>query len=74
MRNYLDKNLLDYVDEEIERLNAVRALLLSPSPKGTQQKRPTKRTMSPKARKAIAAAQKKRWAEHKKNQQPTRAA
>lgn len=58
------QEILDIVDKEIERLNAVKALLQGSN--GTRQERP-KRTMSVKARKLIAAAQKARWAKQKKS-------
>lgn len=53
------------IEIEIERLNAAKALLQGSN--GTRQERP-KKTMSVKARKAIAAAQRKRWAESKRLQ------
>lgn len=60
--------IIEIIDKEIERLNAARALLAVPHYKrGIGPERP-KRTMSPKARKAIATAQKKRWADYKKVQ------
>lgn len=37
-----------------------------PSTDATEKAVPTKRTLSPAARRRIAAAQKKRWAEHRK--------
>lgn len=59
-------DILELIDKEIERLNAARALLAVPHYKrGIAPERP-KRTMSTKARKLIAAAQRKRWAETKK--------
>ena len=52
--------LLQAIDEEIARLIKVRDLLLHDNSKPAKAVK--KRTMSPEARKRIAAAQKKRWA------------
>lgn len=59
------EHIIAVIDSEIERLNAAKALLQGSTT--TLQKRP-KKTMSAKARKLIAAAQRKRWAESKKLQ------
>jgi hypothetical protein len=56
----MDTNLLQAIDEEIARLTKVRDLLLNDNYKPANVVK--KRTMSPEARKRIAAAQKKRWA------------
>ncbi len=62
--------ILVQIDNEIERLEKARALLSSTDGKPaattvSKTTAPKKRTMSAKARKAIAAAQKKRWAKAK---------
>ena len=63
------------IDQKIReirsRLGAVKAALSNGSePAAVAASKPAngrKRTLSPEARKRIAAAQKKRWAEHRKN-------
>ena len=62
----MDQRILAAIDEEIAKLQQVRALLLgndenSVNPVVGKQKR----TLSAKARKAIADAQRKRWAKAK---------
>lgn len=59
------ESIIEAIDTEIQRLNAAKALLLGSTT--TQQERPRK-TMSVKARKLIAAAQRKRWADSKRLQ------
>lgn len=59
------EEIIEIIDKEIERLNAVKALLDTPHLRRGKGERPKKRTMSAKARKLIAAAQKKRWAKQK---------
>lgn len=59
------QDIINQLDQEIERLNAAKALLQGGTTSPLQE-RPKKRIMSAKARKAIAAAQKARWAKHKK--------
>ncbi len=65
------------IDEKIRQLRSLLSGSPVPSPKKsagrkakTEEEVPTrtKRTLSPAARKRIAQAQKKRWAEHRKNQ------
>jgi hypothetical protein len=60
-------DVIEVINQEISRLNAAKALLEGSTVVAeTPAKRPyKKRTMSPKARKAIAAAQRKRWAAQK---------
>lgn len=57
------ENIIQHIEQEIKRLDAAKALLQGSN--GNLHERPKKRTMSAKARKAIAAAQKKRWAKQK---------
>jgi hypothetical protein len=68
--------VLSSVDEEIDRLKQVRALLLgggtgvengrSAVSEASKLKTPKKRVLSAEARERIAAAQRKRWAAQKK--------
>lgn len=58
------QQIIEQIEAEIERLNTAKALLQGSN--GNPQERPKKRTMSAKARKAIAAAQRARWAKQKK--------
>lgn len=63
------ESIIEAIETEIQRLNAAKALLLGDTLlRGLPQERPKKRTMSVKARKLIAAAQRKRWADSKKLQ------
>jgi hypothetical protein len=55
-------DLLSAIDSEIAHLQQARALLTNSSVK----KHTKKRILSPEARKRIADAQRKRWAEQKK--------
>jgi len=61
-----------YEKQKIEdRIREIEALLkgkhvAAPSSAGEKKPAGTKRVLSPAARKRIAAAQKKRWAEHRK--------
>jgi len=65
--------ILKQIDQEIARLQQVRALLSDgatapttrSSSRATKTTRLKKRTMSPEARKRIAEAQRKRWAKAK---------
>jgi hypothetical protein len=63
----MDEKILAAIDQEIARLQQVRVLLLgsdvNTSNFTVENKR--KRTLSAKARKAIAEAQRKRWAKVK---------
>jgi hypothetical protein len=63
-------NILASIDSEIASLQRARALLVGKAVKVSKRKatKPTKvkRTMSAAGRKAIADAQRKRWAEKKK--------
>jgi hypothetical protein len=63
----MDEKILAAIDQEIARLQQVRVLLLGTdvniSNFAVENKR--KRTLSAKARKAIAEAQRKRWAKVK---------
>jgi peptidoglycan hydrolase CwlO-like protein len=55
---------IDHINSQLgQKVSAPAAVTASPS--GTTRK---KRTLSASARKRIAAAQKKRWAEHRKSQ------
>jgi hypothetical protein len=71
--------IISAVDEEISKLQQARSLLTeypdpTPSairrgpgrPKKAVSAKPVKRVLSPEAKARIAAAQKKRWAAHKK--------
>lgn len=61
------EKIIEQIDLEVERLNAAKALLTGETLlRGFPPERPKKRIMSVKARKAIAAAQRKRWANQKK--------
>lgn len=69
-------NLLSSIDAEIKRLKEARALLAGTSTGTRGQRAPTvapaarkktaRRKLSPEARKRIADAQRKRWAEQRK--------
>jgi hypothetical protein len=63
----MDEKILAAIDQEIARLQQVRVLLLgtdvNTSNVAVENKR--KRTLSAKARRAIAEAQRKRWAKVK---------
>jgi len=71
--------IISAIDEEITKLQRVRSLLSGYSdptptaikrrpgrPKKAVSAKPVKRVLSPEAKARIAAAQKKRWAAHKK--------
>lgn len=63
----MDKTILAAIDQEIARLQQARALLIGTGRTALSsiaQERP-KRVLSAKARKAIADAQRKRWAKVK---------
>ena len=70
------KEILDHINDEIERLQQVRDLLqgagsgkgAAGSANGTGTRGKGKRVLSPEARKKIAAAQRKRWAKARKAQ------
>lgn len=61
------ESILKAIEVEIQRLNAAKALLQGETLlRGFPPRERPKRTMSTKARKAIAAAQRKRWADSKR--------
>jgi hypothetical protein len=69
----LNEQILEAIDAEIARLQQARDILasaLSSSPKTSRKKattvKGTRRELSPQARKAIADAQRKRWAKVKR--------
>ena len=57
----LNDHILNAIDEEIARLQEARDLLASGETTAAKPAK-TRRTLSPKARRAIADAQRKRWA------------
>lgn len=64
------QRILAAIDDEIGRLQQVRKLLQGSGGKlaalSASGKAPVRRVLSPEARERIAAAQKRRWAKHKK--------
>ncbi len=55
------------IEEKIQQINAqLRGKKVSSSSGSTEKPAGVKRMLSPEARKRIAAAQKKRWAEHRR--------
>jgi hypothetical protein len=79
----VDSDILNAIDEEIERLREARALLAESmvlthkgSSRRTAAKSPSlgKRVLSPEARRAIAEGQRKRWAKvhNEKNGTPAK--
>lgn len=61
--------ILSEIDQEISRLQQVRALLSDDAPRkayGTRSGGTRKRKISPEGRRRIAEAMKRRWAERKK--------
>jgi hypothetical protein len=57
----------DKIDAKIKEINAqLKGKKVSPVAPATEKAASVKRVLSPEARKRIAAAQKKRWAEHRK--------
>lgn len=75
--------MIEQIDEEIARLEQARAVLTSgnhgekshaPATKETGKPAGEKRTMSAKGRKAIAEAQRARWAKVKAKKAPAKAA
>jgi hypothetical protein len=66
----LNEDILNALDEEIARLREARALLAgSPATAGAPATK--RRTLSPKARQAIAEAQRKRWAKARRQKKAT---
>ena len=63
----MDEKILAAIDEEIARLQEARVLLSGTNLKSSNAsvRNKPKRTLSAKARKAIAEAQRKRWAKVK---------
>lgn len=67
----MNDHILHAIDEELAKLRQARAILAnsvkSPAPASTARasKAEPRRTLSPKARRAIAEAQRKRWAKAK---------
>jgi hypothetical protein len=65
----LNEQILEAIDAEIARLQQARNILASALPsssgKSTSRTKGTRRQLSPQARKAIADAQRKRWAKVK---------
>jgi hypothetical protein len=67
----LNDQILNAIDEELRKLRQVRALLTdsgqpTPTRKSANTDPKPRRTLSPKARHAIAEAQRKRWAKVKR--------
>lgn len=58
----MNDQILNAIDQEIAKLREARALLAE----GTTATAKSRRTLSPKARRAIADAQHKRWAKVKR--------
>ena len=58
----MNEQIIQAIDEEIARLQQVRAILTGGSAPVGRRPEKTKRHLSPKARRAIADAQRKRWA------------
>lgn len=62
--------ILSEIDQEISRLQQVRALLSEDAPRANRSSKatagPRKRKLSPEGRRRIAEAMKRRWAERKK--------
>jgi hypothetical protein len=62
----LNDHILNAIDEEIAKLREARDLLAenigAPRAKAAKTSAKSRRTLSPKARRAIADAQRKRWA------------
>jgi predicted neutral ceramidase superfamily lipid hydrolase len=84
-RNNLNDQILNAIDEEIAKLRQARAILTdaakTPVSKSATTASPavipkgkTRRKLSPKARKAIADAQRKRWAKVKSQKKAAAAA
>jgi hypothetical protein len=66
----VNEDILNALDEEIARLQEARALLAGGT--ATAGKPATRRrTLSPKARRAIADAQRKRWAKARSQKKAT---
>ena len=60
------------IEEKIREIHAqLKGRASSPAAASSEKPARTKRVLSPAARRRIAAAQKKRWAEHRKRQAQT---
>lgn len=74
----MNEQILEAIDAEIARLQQARNILAtaltSTSGKATSKTKGTRRQLSPQARKAIADAQKKRWAKVKNQKKAASAA
>lgn len=67
---HVNEDILNALDEEIARLREARALLAgSPTTAGNAATK--RRTLTPKARRAIAEAQRKRWAKARRQKKAT---
>jgi hypothetical protein len=66
----VNEDILNALDEEIARLREARALL-SGSPTTAGNPATKRRTLSPKARRAIAEAQRRRWAKARSQKKAT---
>jgi hypothetical protein len=66
----VNEDILNALDDEIARLREAHALLSgSPATAGSPAKK--RRTLSPKARQAIADAQRRRWAKARRQKKAT---
>jgi hypothetical protein len=66
----VNEDILNALDEEIARLREARALLAG-SATTAGNAAPKRRTLTPKARRAIAEAQRKRWAKARRQKKAT---
>jgi hypothetical protein len=57
------------IEEQIQEVKQQLGAKAAPAPSTASAKKPRKRVLSAVARKRIAAAQKKRWAEYRKKKQ-----